>query len=126
MNARRKPRQIEDDLTIAVAELLRYAIRPEVKYLWSHMPMGENRDAKTGAKLKAFGTARGWPDFIFLAPLSLGGPAAMELKTPDGQLNPFQVIFRDAFTGAGFRWALCRSMGEAVAQLNEWGLIDTK
>lgn len=120
----RKPnRHIEDDLTAAVAELLRYSIHPELKDLWSHIPSGGQRSAKAGAKLKSFGTARGWPDFLFLAPMTLGGPAGMELKTPDGKLNPYQVIFRDALISAGYRWAVCRSMGEAIAQLKEWGFI---
>lgn len=120
----RKPnRHIEDNLTRAVAELLRYSIRPEVKFLWSHFPAGGARDARVGAMMKDFGTARGWPDFLFLAPLSLGGPAAMELKTETGKLNPYQVIFRDALIGAGYRWAVCRNMGEAIAQLKDWGFI---
>lgn len=120
---RPNPRHVERDLTVAVAELLRYSIRPELKDLWGHFPAGEARTAKTGAILKAMGTPRGWPDFLFLAPMSLGGPAAMELKTPEGKLNPHQVIFRNAFIAVGYRWALCRNMAEAIAQLKEWGFI---
>jgi hypothetical protein len=114
---------VERDFTKAVAEMLRFTIKPEVKYLYGHFPAGEMRTAKTGRILKEMGTPRGWPDFLFLAPASLGGPAGMELKTETGKLNPFQVIFRDAFIGAGYRWALCRNMGEAIEQLTAWGLI---
>lgn len=33
--------------------------------IWTYTPFGENRNLKTGALLKAKGTMRGFPDFMF-------------------------------------------------------------
>lgn len=107
----------EFKLTVAIADFLKVAW-PITMLPASHFPAGENRDARTGAKLKAMGTAPGWPDFIINLP---GGRVGyIEVKADKGRLSPDQAAFRDAVVMNGARWALCRSVDEVQSTLNVW------
>jgi hypothetical protein len=57
-------RQDEYQLTCAVAEYLDRALPETARF--THIPNGEKRDARTGAKLKRMGVRKGWPDFVVI------------------------------------------------------------
>lgn len=104
-------------LTVAIADFLK-AAWPLAVLPVSHFPAGEQRDARTGAKLKAMGTAPGWPDFIVNLP---GGHVGyIEVKADKGRLSTEQAAFRDAVVTNGARWALCRSVEEVQMTLTAW------
>lgn len=107
----------EFTLTVAIADFIK-AAWPLAVLPASHFPAGERRDARTGAKLKAMGTAAGWPDFILNLPE--GRVGYIEVKAEKGRLSPEQAAFRDAVVANGARWALCRSVEEAQATLTAW------
>lgn len=104
---------------VAVADALRVGCVPG--WLWSHFPAGENRDEKTGARLKRMGLKRGWSDFLLIDP---GGKHHwLELKRGKAELTDPQEAFRDACQARGVPWAVARSFEEAVSVLTEWGAL---
>lgn len=108
----------EFGLQMAAASFLRAAMPPGI--VWSHFPAGEARDARTGAKLRAMGLQKGWPDLCFVLP---GGRAGfIELKAGNGSLTPEQKVFRDAVMKVGAAYAVCRTVPEVQAALGLWGV----
>lgn len=84
----------EYSLHVAVADFFRAALPDEI--LWTHLPMGEVRTARTGGKLKKMGTQPGWPDFILLIPVGMTCDVLfIELKRPGGSLSKTQKEFRE-------------------------------
>jgi hypothetical protein len=69
--------------------------------LWFHVPNGEVRDPRTGAKLKAMGTRRGVADLVFIRPGA--PPLFLELKARVGRQSAAQIEFRAAAERAGSR-----------------------
>lgn len=118
---RAKPRHIEDDLAIRVANILRTILPRSV--MWSHIPLGGKRSAREGARFKAMGTRAGWPDLTF-AWVNAGAQntAFIELKAINGTLSDGQKDFRDWCAQHGFNWALCRSVDEVLETLAAWGV----
>lgn len=107
----------EDQLHKAVADYLR---RVHPGLLWYHPANGGARSAREGAKLKAMGVRPGTPDLAFILP---GGQAAfIELKTGTGRLHSAQEAFGRQAIAAQAWWALCRSLDEVIATLDEWGV----
>lgn len=110
---------LENSLHIFVSDLLR-ASSPG---LWFHVPNGERRDARTGAKLKRMGVRPGVADFLFALPPH-GRMVALELKAPkEGRLTDSQKKFRHDLELAGGEYAIARSPEEAIDQLKRWGII---
>ncbi len=122
--ARRAPRVRPKEITLhlAVATLLRDYAHPE--WRWSHFPAGEARDVRTGARLKAMGLQRGWPDFILVAPSGL--VHALELKRLGEDLTEEQEQLQRWFIVNGLPHSVARSMDEALAVLNHWGALRIK
>lgn len=97
MNVRgEKPRadQAEFRLTCVIADVLRLRGRPGL--YWTHLPFGEARSERTGARLKRMGTRAGAPDFLLIWK---GRPIGLELKAEHGRQTDTQ---RDTETD----WAL--------------------
>lgn len=67
-----------------------------------HSPNGGWRARQTGAKLKAAGTRRGFPDLIY--PIGRGGfrGLVIELKAPGGRATPEQTAWLDLFAREGW------------------------
>lgn len=106
----------EEILHRAVAGFLRLALMGS-ECIWYHCPNGEIRSKATAGKLKAMGVRAGTPDLCFILP---GGHAGfIELKA-DGGLSPAQRAFRDDCERIGAKWALCRSLDDVAATLNNW------
>lgn len=114
-----KKNSAENSLHHFVADLLRISSRA----LWFHVPNGERRDSRTGAKLKRMGVRPGVADFLFVAPPH-GRLLALELKAPkEGRLTESQKQFRRDLEGAGGEFAIARSPEEAIEQLKRWEII---
>jgi len=64
--------------------------------------------SRTGAKNKAMGVRKGWPDLTVFKFESK--PIFIELKSPKGRLSKEQAEWRDRLQAMGFDWALCRSL----------------
>ena len=93
--------------------------RPE--WRWSHFPAGERRDAKTGARVKAMGLQRGWPDFLLIAPNGLAH--FLELKRPGESLSEDQKAFATWCTANNVPHVVVYTIEEALAALDRWGAL---
>jgi len=96
-------RPLESRLQCDVAALLREHALPS--WRWSHFPAGERRDIITGARLKRYGLARGWPDIILLSPT--GRFHGLELKREGESLTEDQAEFQ--------LWAIRHNVPHSVA-----------
>lgn len=112
----KKPRQKEVSLHMSVAAYLRHAWPADL--LFFHVPNGEQRDARTGAKLKAMGALAGVPDFALHLPR--GQVGYIELKTAAGALSETQLAFRESCIAHGHGHAVCRSLDEVEATITRW------
>lgn len=76
-----------------------------------------------GARFRkiAMGAVAGWPDLTVVLPD--GRVGFLEVKTPEGDLNPAQERFRDRCAELGRPWALVRSIPDAEAVLRQWGAL---
>lgn len=107
---RKARRQNEYQLACAVAEYLDYALPDTARF--THIPHGEKRDAKTGAKLKRMGVRKGWPDFIILA-CTRSGPATLCIELKDGSgLSPSQRDFRQWCEDCHHSYRVCTSIDD--------------
>jgi hypothetical protein len=106
----------EYHLTVAVANYLRHA----VDIPWSHFPAGEQRDPRTGAKLKQMGLQPGWPDFVFILPNGVFG--GIELKADRGVPSLNQKAFRDACNRVGGLYSVCNTINAVERTLDLWGV----
>ncbi len=116
------PRPKELELHITVAKLLRDHCGGD--WLWTHIPTGEHRDIRTAAKLKAMGTQKSWPDFIFVS--RYGSVSFLELKRVGEKLSEGQVEFRHHCIQHGIPHAVAWSLDEVLKLLNEWGCVAIK
>lgn len=101
------------------ATLLRLNAMPGVIYF--HVPNGEYRSPRTGARLKAMGVLPGVADITVVLP---GGSVAfLELKVKGGSLNPNQRAFRTLCESNGTPYAVARTPEEVTATLRGWGAL---
>lgn len=110
----------EQDLHIAVKQWLDAALLPEV--LAIHVPNGESRDARTGAKLKAMGVMPGVADWLLCWSEGAIGVFVgwLELKSPIGRLTREQKAFRDRVQAIGHTYAVARSLAEVEGVISAW------
>jgi hypothetical protein len=98
-------------------------------WVFTHIPLGEKRDAVTGSRLKRMGVSPGWPDFIFIPPVFPAKPgvpprpAFLELKRRGAKLTEHQAGFALWCRLNGCPHAVAHSYGEAVKILQEWGVL---
>jgi len=113
-------RHDEDGIQAALVEHLRWRLVPGV--VWYAVPNGEKRDIVTASRLKKLGVRAGVADIAFVLP---GGAAAyLELKAgKEGWQSPEQKQFEADVTAAGARYALARTIDDALTVLKEWGVI---
>jgi hypothetical protein len=122
--ARKAPTGLPKETTLhmAVAALLRDHARSE--WRWTHFPAGEARDVRMGARLKAMGLQRGWPDFILVPPSGL--LHALELKRLGEQLTEEQEQLQRWFIVNGLPHSVAYSVDEAFAVLDCWDALRIK
>lgn len=102
-------------LTCMVADLLRLLVRPGVHSF--HIPNGENRSARTGARLKRMGVRAGEPDFVILVN---GRAHGLELKPNKYRYqSPEQKAVQGEWEAAGGVYRMAKGYDEAVAFLLE-------
>lgn len=94
-------------------------------YACVHVPNGAvlggdpERRARQMNALKADGLYPGFPDLLVYGPNQLIGH--IEVKTPKGTVQDTQKRCRAWLEGLGHKYAICRSVEDAAAALNEWG-----
>lgn len=118
----------EEDIQIALAELLdliKYEGRP---LKWCHVPNGGKRHIKTAVKMKAAGVKPGIPDIIIFDPppcYMMGSKGAMiELKrSKGGKVSDTQQEWLDYLGASGWSVAVCKGIDEALSQLGKWGYL---
>lgn len=110
----------EDDLQRQVVAFLDAALPPGCVY--HHSPNEGKRHISYINRLKKMGTKYGWPDLELFCPADTtqsGQNEAIfiELKAKRGVMNENQRRMRDQIIGAGFPWALCKSLDDVEAFL---------
>lgn len=85
---------------------------PELRMLF-HIPNGEFRPFKTGAKLKSMGTKSGVPDFCLPVRRGRFGTLWIELKNEEGKLSDNQKSWISALIQYGQAAGVCHSWEEA-------------
>lgn len=92
--------------------------------IFFHVPNGEQRSKRTGARLKAMGVVRGVSDLVLIIP-SQPTPRVvfLEIKDAKGRLSVDQKIFRQRAEDAGVDFLIASSSDEVVAQLAKCGAL---
>lgn len=111
---RRNP---EMRLHCAILDYLRVVLPPAAAATLIHVPMGENRNAITGAKLRRMGARAGVEDMQFAL---YGRLHAIEVKPEGARLARAQKDRQAALVAAGGRYAVCRSLADIDETLIEW------
>lgn len=83
-----------------------------------HSPNGGARSVVTGARMKAMGTRRGFPDLILAVPSPHGRLGlVIEVKAGKGKETPEQTAWLMAFHRWGWTVRVCRSAGAVVREV---------
>jgi hypothetical protein len=120
---RKAPDALERELHIAVADHIRWAIRPDV--IWFHPANGELRSDSTGALLKRMGVRPGVSDLLFAAP-PRARLHALELKRRGKRPTPEQTAFLDAVRAIGGVSAWADSYDKAIELLKAWDILSDR
>jgi hypothetical protein len=120
---RKAPDALERELHIAVADHIRWAIRPDV--IWFHPANGELRSDSTGALLKRMGVRPGVSDLLFAAPPQ-ARLHALELKRRGKRPTPEQTAFLDAVRAIGGVSAWADSYDKAIELLKAWDILSDR
>ncbi len=118
------PAPLEFAVHCMVADTLRRWATPG--WIWTHLPMGELRDAVTGARLKRMGVQPGWPDLILIPPAGpkfWQRPHFLELKRRGGKLTEHQAGFALWCKLNGCPHEVCDTYDAAVKILKQWGAL---
>ena len=93
---------------------------PQLKWL-HHSPNGGSRDKREGAKFKALGVKRGFPDLILLVPCGQYFGLAIDLKKlKGGVVSDEQDEWKAHLNGAGYYATVCHGWLEAVAVIKQY------
>lgn len=115
----------EFSLHCQVADTLKRWATPT--WLWTHIPLGEERPDAAGARLKRMGTQAGWPDFIFIPPKGSENPRPhfLELKRRGrvNDLTDLQLAFRLWCKLNDCPHEVVDTYDAAVAILKQWGAL---
>ncbi len=93
---------------------------PDLAYLVA-IPNGGLRNAVMGARLRAEGTRKGFPDMIL--PVARGGyhSLAIELKREKhGAVSPEQKDWLDALNARGWHAVVCKGAAAAIRVIEEY------
>ncbi|WP_028164082.1 VRR-NUC domain-containing protein [Bradyrhizobium elkanii] len=111
----------EHQLQVRVLEILAYTKRPEI-FVFA-IPNQSNRHIRNAVRMKAEGLRSGIADLCILFPRDEGSVAWLELKKRGGSLTDEQKGFRAICQRLGIRWAVAKSVEEALAVLQGWGVL---
>jgi hypothetical protein len=92
---------------------------------WTHLPFGEKRSPRTGARLKRMGTQKGWPDLVLLCPFP---PQLhmLEIKRKGEKLRPEQEDLCEWCKANGYIYETADNFKDALAILSDWGAVRTR
>lgn len=99
-------------LTCVIADVLRLRSVPGL--YWTHLPFGEARSERTGARLKRMGTRAGAPDFLLIWK---GRAIGLELKAEGGRQTQTQRDTELEWTLAGGLYACTKGYEATIAFL---------
>lgn len=109
----------ESNTQVAIVSLLRRALPSSYRVI--SVPNGRfQADPKTIARLKREGLTPGVFDLLILR--NDGWFASLEVKAEAGKLSPDQVEWSDWLAAGGASQAVVRSLDEAVAALEQFGV----
>jgi hypothetical protein len=113
---RRERRRDEDLVQRAIVDWLRL-VEPRLAAPWCGVPNGGARSPIEAALLQGLGVVAGAPDLVFVR-------AGLEVKRPGGgRLSPAQREFRAGCERRGVPYAVVRSLDEAIAAVEGFGLL---
>ena len=120
------PEPSELQLQISLIKHCRWRLRDDVLFL--HVPNGEPRDKRTGAKLKAMGVLPGVADLLFIWNVDILGTRVLflELKRKSGRSTPAQCEFATRANRAGAFYRTAYSIDDALAVLDSFSLFRTR
>jgi hypothetical protein len=84
------------------------------------VPNGGNRDAITGAILKAEGAKAGVSDLILLVPRNGYSSLCIEMKKPKGKQSEAQKAFQEAVQKHGNKYVVCYSLDDFRREINQY------
>ncbi len=84
------------------------------------IPNGGFRNKITGAILKAEGALAGVADLFLSVPNRFYHGLYIEMKKPKGRQQESQKLFQQAVEAQGYKYALCYSLDEFIAIINEY------
>ena len=111
----------EHSLQSRLLDILSYAARPEIYYF--AIPNQSNRHINNAVKMKSEGVRSGIPDLCLMFPIEEGAVAWLEMKARTGSLSVAQMGFRAICGRLGHRWAMARSVEEALDVLRGWSVL---
>ena len=85
-------------------------------HIGNESQMGGRSGAMRGARLKAIGQSRGFPDYLLFPQTKQGRLCiAVEMKRQKGgRASEFQTAWLETLQGAGFACKVCHGAGEAI------------
>jgi len=85
---------------------------------YSQIPIGMSPITKMsvqqGARMKAAGYTRGWPDIFIPIPHKSWGGLFIEFKSPKGKISDHQKKMLTDLYELGYKTAVCRSIEDAM------------
>jgi hypothetical protein len=114
----RPPSPHEFALHCALADLVTRTITPGWKF--THIPLGEKRDAATAGRLKRMGVQAGWPDFIFVGP---GRVFFIELKRRGASRSDVQANIALHLMRCGCGYLCTDDLQDAIDTLRDLGVV---
>lgn len=117
--ARKSPSQHEHGLQVSCVRWFRMAYPAWGRLLFA-VPNGGHRNKATAGKLKAEGATAGVADLILLRRNSRYGALLVEMKYGKGTQSEAQKDWQEAAEGAGYRYAVCRSLDDFIGTVEEY------
>jgi hypothetical protein len=110
----------EDGEQLALMQWCALSGYPELRWL-HHSPNGGSRNKREGAKFKAMGTKRGFPDLVLLAPRGRYHGLLIEMKKlKGGVVSDEQKDWLHHLNEAGYYAMVAHGWIEAVAALENY------
>ena len=113
-----KRNQAEFRLTCLIADTLRLRGMPGLYF--THLPFGEARSERTGARLKRMGTRAGAPDFLLIWK---GKAIGLELKAEGGRQTETQRDTETDWMLAGGLYACTKGYQATIDFLDMLGVL---
>ena len=85
---------------------------------YSNIPIGmapiTKLSPRQGARMKALGYTKGWPDIFIPIPRRSWGGLFIEFKSPKGKISEVQKIMLKGLHDLGYQNAVCRTVEDAI------------